>query len=115
MERIVLRSKLNAGNTVSALNTWAVSLVRYSAGIIKWRKEDLQVMDRKTRKLMTIHGALHPRSDVDRIYIPRKEGGRGLLSVQDCVEAEEMSLSKYIEESSEEWLKLVEKEGALPK
>ena len=113
--RKVLRSKLNAGNTVSALNTWAVSLVRYSAGIIKWRKEDLQVMDRKTRKLMTIHGALHPKSDVDRIYIPRKEGGRGLLSVQDCVEAEEMSLSKYIEESSEEWLKLVEKEGVLPK
>ena len=33
-------------------------------------------MDQRTRKLMTIHKALHPREDVDRMYVSRKEGGR---------------------------------------
>ena len=36
--------------------------------------------------MFTIYGALHPKSDVDRLYIPRKEGGRGLISIEDCVE-----------------------------
>ena len=27
---------------------------------------------------MTMHKALHPRDDVDRLYVSRKEGGRGL-------------------------------------
>ena len=52
--RRVLQSKLNGGNTIGAINTWAVSLVHYTAGIINWRKDELEAMDRKTRKMMTI-------------------------------------------------------------
>ena len=33
-------------------------------------------MDQRTRKLMAMHKALHPRDDVDRLYVPRKEGGQ---------------------------------------
>ena len=75
-----LKSKLNGGNTVNAINTWAVSLMRYRAEIVEWTKADLDVTDRKTRKLMTMYGMLHPRS-ISRLYLPRSEGGRGLLSV----------------------------------
>ena len=53
---------------------------------ISSRKSELQAIDRKTRKLFTIYGALDPKSDVDRLYIPRKEGGRDLISIKDCVE-----------------------------
>ena len=35
------------------------------------------------RKLMTMHKALHPRDDVDRLYVSRKEGERGLASIED--------------------------------
>ena len=84
--RKVLKSKLNGGNWVREVNTWGVSLLRYSAAFVSWRKSEQQALDRKTRKLFTIYGALHPMSDVDRIYIPRKEGGRGLISTEDCVE-----------------------------
>ena len=84
--RKVLKSKLNGGNLVCGVNTWAVSLLRYSAAFVSWRKKELQAIDRKTRKLFTIYGAVHPKSDVDRLYIPRKEGGRDLTSIEDCVE-----------------------------
>jgi len=36
--RRVLQSKLNGDNMIGAINTWAVSLVCYTAGIINWRK-----------------------------------------------------------------------------
>ena len=51
--RKILKSKLNGVNAITAINSRAVSVVRYGAGIIKWTKEDLQKMDRKTRKLLT--------------------------------------------------------------
>ena len=73
--RKVLKSKLNGGNLVHGVHTWAVSLLRYSSAFASWRKSELQAIDRKTRKLFTIYGALHPKSDVDRLYIylERKE------------------------------------------
>ena len=94
--RKVLKSKLNGGNLVHGVNAWAVSLLRYSAAFSSWRKSELQAIDRKTRKLFIIYGALHPKSDVDRLYIPRKEGGRGLISIKDCVELAIRRLELYV-------------------
>ena len=34
----------------------------------------MQVIDRRTRKLFTIYGGLHPKSDVEGFDIPRKDG-----------------------------------------
>ena len=53
--RKLLKSKLNGGNVVSAINARAVSIIRYGAGIIKWTNEELGKLDRKTRKLLTIN------------------------------------------------------------
>ena len=64
-------------------------------------KSELQALDRKTRKLFTTYGALHPKSDVDRLYIPRKEGGRGLISIEDCVELAIAGLEVYVHGSEE--------------
>ena len=44
--RKVLTSKLNGGNLVHGVNTWAVSLLRYSAAFVSWRKSELQSIDR---------------------------------------------------------------------
>ena len=57
----ILKSKLNGGNVVRAINERAVSLIRYSAGVVECTKAELEAADRKTRKLVTIYGALHPR------------------------------------------------------
>ena len=94
--RKVLKSKLNGRNLVCGVNTWAVSLIRYSAAFVSWRNSELQAIDRKTRKLLTIYWALHPKSDVDRLYIPRKEGGRGLISMKDCVDLAIRGLEVYV-------------------
>ena len=94
--RKVLKSKLNGGNLVRGVYAWAVSLLRYSAAFASWRKSELEAIDRKTRKLFTIYGALHPKSDIDRLYIPRKEGRRGLISINDFVELAIRGLEVYV-------------------
>ena len=53
-------------------------------------------MDQRTRKLMTMHKALHPRDDIDRLYVSRNEEGRGLASIEDSVDAS-VQLEDYIE------------------
>ena len=50
---------------------------------------------------MTMYGGLHPKSDVDRLYVKRKEGGRGLISVEQCIREEENSLGFYVANSEE--------------
>ena len=54
-------------------------------------------MDQRTRKLITMHKALHPRDDVDRLYVSRTEGRRGLANIEDSVDASLQRLEDYIE------------------
>ena len=37
----ILKSKLNGGNTIKAINSRAVSIIRYGTGIVDWTKEEL--------------------------------------------------------------------------
>ena len=103
--RLILKTSLHGRNQIMALNTFAIPVITYTAGIIKWTIEELQKLDRTTRKQMTMHGALHPRADIDRLYIPRKRGGRGLISVEEAVRKEENALGFYASNSSETLLK----------
>ena len=34
-----------------------------------------------------MHNPLHPRDDIDRLYVSRKEGERGLAGIEDSVDA----------------------------
>ena len=51
---------------------------------------------------MTMLKALHPRDVVDRLYVSRKEGGRGLKSIEDSVDASLQRLKDYIEKHERE-------------
>jgi hypothetical protein len=74
--RLILSTELSAKNKMHATGSLAVPVPRYSFGIIDWHQEEIQKLDRKTRKMLTIHRQHHPRADNDRLYFPRKEEGR---------------------------------------
>ena len=105
--RNILKSKLNGENIILAFNSRAVSITRYGVGIISWTKMELEELDRRTRKLITRYGAHHPKTDVNRLYLQRCEGGRGLLGLEDCVQVEVHSLEKYLSASKEKIFKKV--------
>ena len=66
-----MKSELNSVNLVTAINTWAVSLLRYEASVIEWTQHELEIINRRTRKMMHLYGAVHPRADVDHLYVQR--------------------------------------------
>ena len=98
------KTKLNGRNIIKGINTWAIPVLRYSAPFLCWTKTELQSIDGKTRKLLTMHNGLHPRSDVDRLSIPRKVDGRGLANAEDTVILAKTSLEDHIEKNDERLL-----------
>ena len=82
--RLVLGTALNAKNKIQATRSLAVPVLRYSFGIIHWCQADLQKLDRKTTKLLIIHGWHHPKADTDRWGVPRKKVGRDMMQLENA-------------------------------
>ena len=58
-----------------------------------------------TRKLLSMLKILHPKADVERLYIARKDGGRGLTDVETAFKTATIGLDHYLKH----------KEGQYPK
>ena len=101
--RLVLRTELNSQNRIIAINSLAVPVVQYSYNILNWKMSEIRRMDIKTRKFLTMHKMHHPKADKDRIYLPRQEGGRGLIQLEMAYKSTTISLSKYLA-STEDWM-----------
>jgi len=39
---------------------------------------------------------LHPKADVERLYSPRKDGGRGLIEVETTFKTATLGLAHYL-------------------
>jgi len=94
--RMILKSELNARNKITAIGALAVPVLRYNFGIINWRTEEIKKIDRKTRKLLTMYKMHHPKADIDRLYVKRKEGRRGLVQIEAAYKAEIISIAEYL-------------------
>lgn len=66
--RMILKSKLNGGFT--AIDKRAVSILRYGAQIISWTNNELQEMNKKTRKLLTLNLCCLERKERKRTIKP---------------------------------------------
>ena len=95
--RLILKTELSAKNKMIAITSLAVPVIQYSLEIIKWTQKEIRKLDTQTRKLLTMYGALHPRADVDRLYIPRKVGGRGMINIETSHYIAKKGLCKYLE------------------
>jgi hypothetical protein len=102
-----LGTELNAKNKIQATGSLAVPVLRYSFGIINWHQEQMQKLDRKTRKLLTIHGQHHPKADVDHLYVPRKQGGRGLMQLEAAHAVEITKMVEYVDRKEDPLIQVV--------
>lgn len=93
--RKILKSHLSAKNKLMAINIWAIPPFTYTAGLLTWSKTDLEQVDRSIRTSLTRHGMLHPNSAIERLYLPRKEGGRGMTNLEAACLKEKENINKY--------------------
>jgi hypothetical protein len=78
--RMILISELSARNKITSFGTLVVPILRYSFCIINWRLEEIKQIERKTRKMLRIHKMHHPKADIDRLYVKRKNARHWLDS-----------------------------------
>ena len=69
----------------------------------------MEAIDIKTRKILTTIGNFHQNGSVDRLYMTRKDGGRGLNSVYDVFITRLISLVDHLKPASpgDKYLNLV--------
>ena len=51
-----------------------------------------------------MHKVLHPWNDVDRLYVSRRQRGRGLACIEETIDTSIQRLEDYIEKREEKWL-----------
>jgi hypothetical protein len=90
--RLILSTELSEKNKMQAIGSLAIPVLRYSFGNINWHQEEILKLDRKARKMLTIHGQHNPKADIDRLYVPRKDGGRGLMQIEGAYITEVIKL-----------------------
>ena len=94
----IWNSELNGHNRSIAHNAFAIPLITRTIGILKWTKKEINDLDIATRKSICMSGGFHQASDIDRLYVERKKGGRGLRSIEDIYEIIIVGLMKHLEE-----------------
>ena len=90
----LFEAKIYCRNLIRGINTLGVSLVRYSGPFLTWTRE-LRQMDPRTRKLMTIHKALDPRDDTERLNVLMRRRNR-TYQYSRSVDASLQRLKDYI-------------------
>ena len=91
---------------ITTINTLANLVVTYSFNFIYWNLEEIRRMDKKIRKLLTLNRMHHPKADINRMYVPRKEGGRGIINLEMCFKTTTTGLNTYLLSSDDRMLKL---------
>ena len=102
--RKLLESQLNSRNLFQAVNECIMPIISYSFGIVHWLESDVKEIDIKIRKMLNMYRVFEIKSDVDRLYLPRRLGGRGLLSVWDVFQCTISRIAHYLENSQNEVL-----------
>ena len=85
--RKLLETELNARNLFQAINECILPLISYSFGVVQWTEDELKSYDILARKMLHMYRAFERNSDIDRLYLPREKGGRGLISVWDTFQS----------------------------
>ena len=88
----ICKSGLNGRNTITAINEYALSLINYYIGAVPMEHSDYEKIDNDVRKLLVKYKIHLQPANTERLYLPRKELGRGLGNVVHKSEKMELQL-----------------------
>ena len=94
--KLVLKSELNARNKIATINTLAVPVILNSYGVIDWKLDEIQDLNRMTKKQLCMNWMLAKKADIDRIYLPCQEGRRSLMNLEKEHKATMIGLQTYM-------------------
>ncbi|KAL0812006.1 hypothetical protein ABMA28_009402 [Loxostege sticticalis] len=70
---LICKRQLYSKNLFKAINTFAIPVLTYTFGVVKWTKTDIHKLEIKTRTTLTKNNYLHPKSAIERTTIKHHE------------------------------------------
>ena len=67
-----------------------------SVGVLNWTTNNIKQIEIKTRKNLTMTGNVYPNSDIDKLYVDKKSGGKELRSIKIMFESRLVGLRPYL-------------------
>ena len=89
-------SHLIGKNAAEASNMLCASLLRYSYPVLRWTQYELPKLERMVRKIMRKYQCPHYNSAIERVNLPRSQGGRGLCSFPLNHDRAVVNLARYL-------------------
>nr|XP_027195135.1 uncharacterized protein LOC113789754 [Dermatophagoides pteronyssinus] len=81
------KTKLNGKNLMMAINQYAISTMNYYIGLIDFKPNELKSMDDDIRRILKKYNIIRHSANNERLYMDRKELGRGLQKIEERAEA----------------------------
>ena len=103
---MILKSELSSKHTFEAINSYPIPALSHGFPVLDWTITELDIIDSETRKMLQQYHAMHSQSEVTRLYLPRKTGGRGLINITNPYKNAIINFSSYLLNSEEQFLKL---------
>ena len=82
-------------------------MLSYGFGIVNWNQSELNSIDVKTRKILTLHKVIYRNQCLPRIYLSREKGGLGLTEINQLHRANTVAIAQYLQSSKKKEIKLV--------
>ena len=93
--KLVLKSELNARNKIVAINILAAPVVTYSYRV-QTKQEEIQGLDKMTKKQLCMNRMYAMKGDIERIYLPYEESGKGLMNLEKEKKTLMVGISKHM-------------------
>jgi len=100
-EEAICQSSLSGKNTIAAINEYALSMANYYIGAVPLEENDYLRIDKEVRKILIKHRIHLQPANTQRLYLPRKELGRGLGNLVHKSERIELQLFKTLERAKD--------------
>ena len=102
---MITRTELNDKNLVKVINMNVIPVAACSINVCKFPQSELTVLDQVIKRDLRKNNMLGRQASDERLYMKRKDGGRGLKSLRDVYEETRLHVGCYVFVSDNRWTK----------
>jgi hypothetical protein len=90
------QTRLHSRNLFKAINEYALSVLNYQIALVDYTEQELEDLDRKVRTILRTYKAHFQPASLERLYLSRKENGRGLNNIVHKAERITLGFNQYL-------------------
>ena len=109
--KILTSTELNNVNLVRAINTKLIPVAAYPMNVCKFTDGELKELDQVIKRELRSKNMLGKQSSNDRLYLIRKDGGKGIKSLRDIYKETRLRVACYLTCLENKWIKAAWRRG----